>query len=124
MSGERPPTAAQEIAPTAPGESEPHATPDKPLSDWRELLVTSPDDVGLLFRLGSTLARTPANAFEAIGLLQRLLAIEPHHPLANGALALAYAQIGQRTAAHRHLSRARRLGQPVDTRLEALLAAG
>jgi len=92
---------------------------------WEELrnsLRSAPEDVGLLFRLGSGLARQPATSFEAIGYLQRLLALEPHHPLANGALALAYAQMGQRAAAERHLSRARRLGQPVDSRIHALLA--
>jgi Flp pilus assembly protein TadD len=88
----------------------------------RASLHAAPEDVSLLFRLGSALAREKSTAFEAVGLLQRLLALEPHHPLANGALALAYAQIGQRAAAERHLSRARRMGQPVDARVHSLLA--
>jgi Flp pilus assembly protein TadD len=91
--------------------------------ELRTALVAAPEDVSLLFRLGSGMARHPTTAFEAIGYLQRLLALEPHHPLANGVLALAYAQIGQRAAAERHLSRARRLGQPVDARVQTLLSS-
>jgi hypothetical protein len=114
--------------PVVPSEAPPAPVPvpDGNAEAWEELrnsLLAAPEDVSLLFRLGSGLARQKATAFEAVGFLQRLLALEPHHPLANGALALAYAQIGQRAAAERHLSRARRMGQPVDARIRALLAA-
>ena len=124
------PPKASPKEPSAPAPAPAEAPPLPPVSVestelWEELrnsLKSAPEDVSLLFRLGSGLARQPASSFEAIGYLQRLLALEPHHPLANGALALAYAQMGQRAAAERHLSRARRLGQPVDARIHALLA--
>ena len=87
----------------------------------REALRSAPEDVGLLFRLGNALARDAATANEALDVLHRLQAVEPHHPLANGAMALAYAQLGERMLAERHLTRARRLGQPVDPRVQTLL---
>jgi hypothetical protein len=118
-----PPVVPPEVS--RPAEVPPAAPPENSEA-WEELrsaLGVAPEDVTLLFRLGSGLGRHPATSFEAIGYLQRLLALEPHHPLANGALALAYAQIGQRAAAERHLSRARRLGQPVDARIQGLLGS-
>ena len=123
---DEPPDEPQAAPPEVSRPAEVPAAPPENAEAWDELrssLGTAPEDVTLLFRLGSGLARHPATSFEAIGYLQRLLALEPHHPLANGALALAYAQIGQRAAAERHLSRARRLGQPVDARIHSLLGA-
>jgi hypothetical protein len=119
------PVAAPQPAAPPPEPAAPTPSPET-LQLWEELrtsLEAAPEDVSLLFRLGSGLARDKSTAFEAVGFLQRLLALEPHHPLANGALALAYAQIGQRAAAERHLSRARRMGQLVDARVHSLLAA-
>ena len=121
------PSAAEPTALTALGESgldasDAPAKPDPTLEPLRAALERAPDDVSLLFRLGNQLARKPATAFEAISVLQHLIALEPQHPHANGALALAYPQIGQRCADERNLSRARWLGLAVDAELKRLLA--
>ncbi len=86
-SPEAPPDAAPPAAPEVSRPAEAPAAPPENSEAWEELrgaLGVAPEDVTLLFRLGSGLARHPATSFEAIGYLQRLLALEPHHPLANG----------------------------------------
>jgi Flp pilus assembly protein TadD len=86
--------------------------------------MAKPDDVSLLFRLASALSREPRNAAEAVALLTRLLALEPQHALAHGALAWAYIQLGQRTDAKLHMSRLRRLGMTIDPALEQMVSSG
>ncbi len=110
-----PPPPARMAVDTAPVPAvDPHA-------DLRAALMARPDDVSLLFRLGSALAREPRNAAEAVALLTRLLTLEPQHALGHAAAAWAYGQLGQRTDAKRHLSRLRRLGLPIDPALEQLV---
>jgi hypothetical protein len=106
------PTIDIEVAP--PGSSDNYA-------ELRAALMAKPDDVSLLFRLGSALSKEQLHAAEAVALLTRLLALEPQHALAHGALAWAYLQLGQRTDARLHMSRLRRLGMTIDPALEQMV---
>jgi hypothetical protein len=108
------------LAPTVSVPSAPAPSIDNH-AELRAALMSKPDDVSLLFRLGSALAKEQRNAAEAVALLTRLLSLEPQHALAHGALAWAYIQLGQRTDAKRHMSRLRRLGMTIDPALEQMV---
>ena len=105
---EPPPVPAAQPSPTAGAQSHPAL---------RQAVARDPDAIGPKLRLASALAQHREESAEAIVLLRELLVREPHHPLAHSSLALAYAQLGDRSEAERHLTRALRLGH-VDEEIE------
>jgi hypothetical protein len=99
---------------------------DRDIAIARARVVRSPNSVTACYRLGTLLLRRgDLHGFgEAIDTLERVMQLEPNHPGAHHAVAVALAKRGEYASAADHLQRARRLGYQVDPELERTVAEG